>query len=275
MTRVRPAAVAGMFYPGRAAELRADVRRLLEAAERQLPVDPPHRAAHLQALVVPHAGYVYSGSTAALGYAALARRHAEQPVRRVVLLGPTHRVAVAGLALPEVDACQTPLGQVTVDLVSPQLRQRLPQLVDSVAAHAQEHSLEVQLPFLQSVLPEATVLPLAVGRAEPELVADALDLLWHGPDIVAVVSSDLSHFHRHDEAIAIDSETMAQVARLDASITHEQACGATPLNGLLVAAARRRLTASVLGRCTSADTAGDRKRVVGYGAVAFHGSETC
>lgn len=263
MLAVRPAAVAGSFYPGDPGELAALVRGLLDEASARLPAD----LGPVEALLLPHAGYVYSGSVAALGYAALAR--AATPVTRAVVLAPAHRVAVEGLALPEVDSLATPLGEVPVEPVPLELRRRLPQIVDSVAAHALEHAVEVQLPFLQTVCPEAAVVPLVVGRAAPERVAEVIDALRGGPETVVVVSSDLSHYHPHAEAVGLDRVTVAQVLALDGPLRHDQACGATPLNGLLVSARRRGLRSRLLGQCTSGDTAGDPRRVVGYAAVAF------
>lgn len=265
MGTVRPTAVAGSFYPADPATLTALVSRLLHDAERRLPPMsfPP------KAFLLPHAGYRYSGSTAALGYAALARTVAAGQIRRVVLLGPTHRVAVNGLALPECGAFATPVGQVTVARLDPGLRAAFPQLLDSAPAHALEHSLEVHLPFLVQVLPQAQLVPLAVGRAAAESVADVLDALWGGPETLVVVSSDLSHYHRHEQAQRIDAGTLERVLRLDQPIEHEHACGATPLNGLLLSARRHGLRAQLLGRATSGDTAGDRDRVVGYATVAF------
>lgn len=263
MQAVRPAAVAGSFYPGDPATLRRTVAALLDDVRDRLTSDLPAP----KALLLPHAGYVYSGGVAALGYAALAR--AAAPVDRVVLLGPTHRVAVDGLALPDAAAFQTPLGSVPVAQVGPDQRAALPALHDNPQAHALEHSLEVHLPFLQTVVPGAAIVPLAVGRAAPEVVAEVLDALWGGPETVVVVSSDLSHYHPHDEATALDRETVGRLLHLDGPITHERACGATPVNGLLVVARRRGLRPTLLGRCTSGDTAGNRRRVVGYAAVAF------
>lgn len=260
---VRPPAVAGAFYPGQPSTLARQVTSLLEEARANLRAGTQAP----KALLLPHAGYVYSGSTAALGYAALAP--AAATLRRVVLLGPTHRVAVDGLALPGVEAFDTPLGRVPVGDVDPAVRAVLPQLIESRGAHAMEHSLEVHLPFLQSVLDDFTLVPLAVGRATPDQVADVLDALWGGPETLVVVSSDLSHYLTYDTAEALDLATVAQVLRLDAPLTHDQACGATPANGLLVAARRHGLRPQLLGRCSSGDTAGDRRRVVGYAAVAF------
>ncbi|MEI2778214.1 MAG: AmmeMemoRadiSam system protein B [Tetrasphaera sp.] len=268
MQRVRPAAVAGMFYPGRREQLAADVAGLLEGAQGRL--EPTWSDA--KAWILPHAGYVYSGSTAALGYASLAARRDE--ITRVVLLGPTHRVACDGLALPEADAMATPLGLVRVAPVDAQLREAMPQLVDRRDVHAQEHALEVQLPFLQSILREIEVVPLAVGRADPEAVAEVIDALWGGPETVVIVSSDLSHYLPYAAARAADDATLEQVLALDGPLTHEQACGATPINGLLVAARRRGMTPTLLGACNSGDTAGDKERVVGYAAVALAESAT-
>lgn len=263
MQTVRPPAVAGMFYPGRPSELARSVSALLATARERLdPESEPPRA-----LILPHAGYVYSGSTAALGYAALAPAHGS--IRRVVLLGPTHRVVEDGLALPEVSAFDTPLGRVPVEPVGPVVRAALPQLVTSAATHAQEHSLEVHLPFLQSVLDHFTLVPLAVGRATPDSVAEVLEALCGGPETVVVVSSDLSHYRGYDEARALDQITVDRILRLDGQLTHVGACGATPVNGLLVAARRQGWRPRLLGLCNSGDTAGDRRRVVGYAAVAF------
>lgn len=261
---MRPPAVAGMFYPGQRGELADTVRALVDEARTRLAPDLPAP----KALLLPHAGYVYSGSTAALGYAAL--EPAAASIRRVVLLGPTHRVYVDGLALPEASAFDTPLGRVPVASLDPAVTVRLPQLVGSRPAHAVEHSLEVHLPFLQTVLADFELVPLAVGRASPDEVAVVLDALWGGPETVVVVSSDLSHYLSYDEAETVDRATVAQVLRLVSPLTHEQACGATPANGLLVTARRRGLTPRLLGRCSSGDTAGDHRRVVGYAAVAFH-----
>jgi hypothetical protein len=260
---LRPAAVAGLFYPGRRTTLESDVRGLIDDALPRLEPGLPAP----KALLLPHAGYIYSGSTAALGYAALAG--VRERVTRVVLLGPTHGVAVDGLALPGARAFETPLGRVPVEQVDPALRAALPQLVDSQAAHEAEHSLEVHLPFLQMVLGRFELVPLAVGRAMATGVADVIDALWGGPETLIIVSSDLSHYHTYEAAAELDEATVEQVLRLEGPLAHEQACGATAVNGLLMAARRRGLQPRLLGRCSSGDTAGDRSRVVGYAAVAF------
>jgi AmmeMemoRadiSam system protein B len=261
MSHIRPPAVAGMFYPGNPAVLQRTVDELLATAT-------PAATAQPKALIVPHAGYIYSGSTAALAYAALAPWRAT--IRRVVLLGPTHRVAVAGLALTEANALATPLGTVAVDAAAVAEIAALPQVVASDRVHAQEHSLEVHLPFLQRALDDFRVIPLAVGHAAPEDVAEVLDRLWDGPETLIVISSDLSHFLPYASANQVDRDTCTHILALDAHIRPEQACGAYPVNGLLLAARRRGLVPTLLHRCNSGDTAGDRQRVVGYAAFTFH-----
>lgn len=259
---VRRAAVAGMFYPANAQDLAEEVDLFLSQANKTSP-DP----LRIKAIAVPHAGYIYSGETAGCAYALIAARR--DVIRHVVLLGPTHRVAIAGLALPEAEGFDSPLGLVPVDRDMIAAVRNLPQVLASRAAHAAEHSLEVQLPFLQRVLERFTLLPLAVGRASAEEVAEVLDALWGGPETLIVVSTDLSHFHRYDEAVRIDASTVADVLALRTNIDHQQACGATPLNGLLLCAQRRGLTPHLIDARNSGDTAGDRARVVGYGAFAF------
>ena len=258
----RPAAVAGLFYPGTREELAADVQALLVAARTRttLPQAP-------KALIVPHAGYIYSGPIAASAYAQLDPRR--QIIRRVVLLGPVHRVPVRGLALPGVETFETPLGTVPIDHAAAEQILTLRQVTTSRLAHAQEHSLEVQLPFLQQVLEKFTLLPLAVGDASAEEVAEVLDVLWGGPETLIVVSSDLSHYLPYEQARRVDADTCADIQSLHTALTHEQACGGTPINGLLLAARRHHLIPTLLDRRNSGDTAGDRDRVVGYAAFAF------
>lgn len=259
---VRPAAVAGMFYPRDPRELSADIAELLGGVEPLQPqLDFP------KAIIVPHAGYVYSGAVAAAAYDAIAPGRGI--VRRVVILGPVHRVPVRGLALPEAAAFDTPLGRVPVDAQARALLQGLPQVVTSAAAHAQEHSLEVQLPFLQRVLGAFSVVPFAVGDARPSEVAEVLERLWGERETLFVLSTDLSHYHSYDEACAIDAATAQRIAALNGDLSHEQACGATPLNGLLQAARRRGLGIRKLAACNSGDSAGGKGRVVGYAAFAL------
>jgi AmmeMemoRadiSam system protein B len=263
MHQVRKAAVAGTFYPGNSHALAEDIGRMLadaSAHHSQSAVAP-------KAMIVPHAGYVYSGSTAAAAYATLTQ--AAQTIRRVVVLGPVHRVPVRGLAAPGVEAFSTPLGEVALDMDAIASLAHLPQVTVSAAAHAMEHSLEVQLPFLQAILPHFKLVPLAVGDASAAEVAQVLSALWGGPETLILISSDLSHFLPYAEAQATDQATMDHILQLDGSLTHTQACGATPINGLLLAARTHHLHPQLLTQCNSGDTAGDRQRVVGYGAVAF------
>jgi len=261
---IRPAAVAGAFYPAQTAVLSNDVATLLAQAG--------HGSSHLpgkapKAIIVPHAGYIYSGSTAALAFAQLASARGQ--IARVVLLGPVHRVPVRGLALPDAEAFETPLGRIEIDAQAVAAICHLPQVVTSRAAHAHEHSLEVQLPFLQSVLGHFKLLPLAVGDASAGEVAQVLDSVWGGPETLLVISSDLSHFLPYRTALSVDGETLRQIMHLNPTLSHNQACGGTPINGLLLAARAHHLQAELLGMCNSGDTAGDKNRVVGYGAVAF------
>lgn len=263
MHQIRPPAVAGAFYPGQESILSRDVAAMLSSAR---PVADATTATP-KAIIVPHAGYVYSGATAALAYARLAA--GRKTIRRVILLGPVHRVAVRGLALPGVDFFATPLGQIEIDQEAVATISRLTQVVVSHAAHAQEHSLEVQLPFLQSVLDDFKLLPLAVGDASASEVAQVLEAVWGGPETLIVVSSDLSHFLPYRLARETDAQTVQAILNLQGSLTHEQACGGTPINGLLLAAAHHRLVPRLLGACNSGDSVGDRQRVVGYAAFAF------
>ena len=261
MHKVRSAAVAGAFYPAEPQTLTQDVLALLAASKA------PADAASPKALIVPHAGYIYSGATAALAYGRLFKLR--DSIRRVVLLGPVHRVPVRGLALPDADFFATALGNIEIDQQARSVIAQLPQVVVSAAAHAQEHSLEVHLPFLQSVLKDFKLLPLAVGDASAAEVAQVLEALWGGEETLIVISSDLSHFLTYAQAQAIDRQTAQQIMNLQSVITHQQACGATPVNGLLLAARRHGLKPELLGLCNSGDSAGDKARVVGYASFAF------
>ncbi|MGB0128670.1 MAG: AmmeMemoRadiSam system protein B [Rhodocyclaceae bacterium] len=263
MNDIRPAAVAGMFYPGDAPTLQTDVATMLAEARTLGDADSPQP----KALIVPHAGYVYSGPVAAHAYARLYPWHSA--IRRVVMFGPAHRVAVRGLALPVARAFATPLGEVELDAEAMACARRLPRVIESISTHALEHALEVQLPFLQSVLDRFTLVPFVVGQASPEEVAEVIDLLWGGGETLIVISSDLSHYHPYREAQDIDRRTAGAILALDSDLHHEQACGATPVAGLMVAARRRGLVPKLLDLRNSGDTAGDRSRVVGYGAFAL------
>ncbi len=263
MNTVRQPAVAGAFYQGQKQVLANDIRTLL--AEASTDIDARERSP--KAIIAPHAGYIYSGPVAASAYARLAEKR--YTIKRVVLLGPVHRVPVHGLALPDVSAFATPLGEIPIDLEAVAAIRNMPQVVVSEAAHAPEHSLEVQLPFLQMVLGDFKLLPLAVGDATPSEVAEVLEVLWGGEETLIVISSDLSHFHPYQAAQAIDAQTAQDILNLQHTLSHEQACGGTPVNGLMLAARRHHLQPHLLDLRNSGDTAGDKSRVVGYASFAF------
>ena len=263
MASVRPPAVAGTFYSADPHALALEIDDLLGDVE---PLAP--RLGFPKALIVPHAGYVYSGTVAARAYADIAP--ARGIVKRVVLLGPVHRVAVRGLALPAAEFFDTPLGRIPIDREAAAQLASLPQVVASAPAHAMEHSLEVQLPFLQKALGEFTLVPLAVGMASVEEVAAVLERLWGGPETLIVISTDLSHYHAYQDAKEIDCGTIARIAARAIDIDHDEACGATPLNGLLFLAREKNLSVNLLAACNSGDTAGGKGRVVGYSSFAVH-----
>lgn len=265
MTGVRPAAVAGLFYPAHARDLGETVRGLLAEAAKaggRSSVPTP------KAIVAPHAGYVYSGAIAARAYARLAPLAGI--VRRVVLIGPAHRVPVEGLCVPSVANFETPLGQVPLDREAINGLRDLGSVPIWDAPHAEEHALEVHLPFLQTVLGAFRLVPLLAGDASGEAVADVLERLWGGQETLIVVSSDLSHYLEYAEAQRLDRATCNAIETLDAgALRWEQACGRVPLMGLLTLARRRGMAVETLDLRNSGDTAGDRRRVVGYGAWAF------
>jgi AmmeMemoRadiSam system protein B len=248
-----------MFYPADPQQLAGEVRGFLAAASPQ--------ALHPKALIVPHAGYVYSGAIAASAYATL--KGIASQIRRVVLLGPTHRVAVRGLALPDAEAFDTPLGRIKLDSAAMHAIARLPQVSTNSEAHALEHSLEVQLPFLQSVLDDFTLVPLAVGMATAQQVAEVLEAVWGGAETLIVISSDLSHYLPYAAAQLADAKTAEDIVRLRQLADHEQACGSIPIGGMIVAAHKHGLVPHLLDLRNSGDTAGSHHKVVGYAAFAF------
>ncbi|MEP5762939.1 MAG: AmmeMemoRadiSam system protein B [Halieaceae bacterium] len=256
MATVRSAAVAGQFYPAGAAQLQSDVDSMLASAGTDAPCP--------KALVAPHAGYVYSGSIAAEVYARL--RNSEQPITRVVLLGPSHRVGFRGIATSSADFFTTPLGQIPLDKAAQQQILQLPGVHERDAAHNQEHSLEVQLPFLQRSLQGFSLVPLVVGDADTEQVAAVIDGLWGGPETLLVISSDLSHFLDYQAAQSKDAVTRRRIENREATLSGDEACGCRPLNGLLTVLQRRQLGIKTVDVRNSGDTAGSRDRVVGYGA---------
>ncbi len=249
---VRDPVVAGTFYPANPEELRRTVEAFLAAV-------PVRNGAPPKAIIAPHAGYVYSGPIAASAYACVR----PSDIRRVVLLGPAHRVLLHGVGASSASAWRTPLGDVPVEAPP-----GLP-VVDT--AHAQEHSLEVQLPFLQVVLGGFTLIPLVVGEASKEELADILISLWGGPETLIVISSDLSHYENYKTAIRMDSATSQSIVNLDPNgLDTDSACGRVPICGLLHLAKQKGMRAELIDLRNSGDTAGSRDQVVGYGAYAFY-----
>ena len=261
----RPSAIASTFFSADAGQLRRDIEGYLHAASSGMPRSLLQQP---KVLIAPHAGHVYSGATAAKAYARI--QPFAQGVRRVVLLGPAHRVYFKGIALPGSGAYVSPLGAVAIDTLAADAIADLPFIVTRADAHEPEHSLEVHLPFLQCALGPFELLPLVVGDVPSSQVAQVIDRLWGGPETLIVISTDLSHFHGYDEANLIDAASCAKVMALDATLSHEQACGATPVNALLELAVGRRLRIEQIERCNSGDTAGDRQRVVGYASFALY-----
>ncbi len=262
MKTVRTPAVAGMFYPAQANELRTMVIKFLKETNTSDSSVP-------KAIIAPHAGYVYSGPIAASVYARLTP--ARDTIKKVVLLGPSHRVPLEGLAASSMTSFATPLGEIPVDKQAIDEILSLPQVTVLDQAHANEHSLEVQLPFLQEVLGDFKLIPLVVGDASPEQVGEVLEKLWGGEETLIVISSDLSHYRDYEKAQQMDKLTSIAIENLrPEDIRHEQACGRYPVNGLLQVARTRGLSAKTVDLRNSGDTAGTKDQVVGYGAYAFN-----
>jgi len=265
MQGVRPPAVAGLFYPDERTELRRMIdhffEEVAEAGEGAAAKTPP------KAIIAPHAGYRYSGPIAASAFAPF--RPIAERVKRVVLLGPSHRVAFHGLALPGADRFETPLGHVELDLETAESVLDMDQVRIDSAPHAQEHSLEVEVPFLLRALDSFRLVPLVVGFASPEEVAEVLERLWGGDETRIVISSDLSHFLDYEAARRIDRQTAEAIVELRSDLGSKQACGAVPINGLTLTARRKELEPRLLDLRNSGDTAGGYDQVVGYGAFSF------
>ncbi len=257
----RPPAVAGMFYPGRADTLRANVQEMLDRAACSSPVP--------KVIISPHAGYIYSGDVAAKGFSTLG--HGAKYIRRVVLLGPAHRVRLNGIAIPSVASFETPLGSIKLAQSALKRIESLPQVTTMDLAHKQEHSLEVQLPFLQACLADFRLVPMVVGNAPPSEVAEVLDVLWGGKETLVVISSDLSHYHEYQESKRRDKLTSDMIENFEfEQLTPQNACGAHPLRGLLLTASRRGMEIRRQFLCNSGDTAGNKDRVVGYGSWCLY-----
>lgn len=259
---IRQPAVAGQFYPDDPVELDAMLTDFLSQVSAQ-PGPAP------KAIIVPHAGYIYSGPVAASAYAQLIPLRGK--ITRVILLGPSHRVYLRGLAASHATHFATPLGLIPLDQTAIALALSLPQVHYMDAAHSSEHSLEVHLPFLQKVLGDFSLLPLVVGETEPQDVAQVLELFWDEPHTLVVISSDLSHYHDYHSAQQRDRDTSKAIEALATErIGYDDACGRNPVNGLLQLARTHHLHVTALDLRNSGDTAGPRDRVVGYGAYSVH-----
>jgi len=260
MSKTRPSAVAGLFYPADAAQLHRDIQSMLSVVEQS--EEAP------KALIVPHAGYIFSGPVAASAFAQL--NNIRHTVKRVIVLGPCHRVPLRGLATSSAEYFETPLGSIRIDREAISQISSLPQVKEFDLTHQQEHSLEVQLPFLQEVLDDFSLVPLVVGDTSAEDVSEVLEKLWGGDETLIVISSDLSHYHDYNTARAMDHETCQAIEEMNPSAIHyDQACGRNPVTGLLLAAKKHGLHVTTLDLRNSGDTAGDKSSVVGYGAWAL------
>lgn len=273
MTIIRPPAIAGTFYPAAPDMLRSEIDGLIHAAVKsQTGNDTPIP----KAIIVPHAGLMFSGAIAALGFATV--RALKGTVKRIVIIGPAHRMAFQGIAIARADGFATPLGDVRCDLAGLQAALAWPQVQILDEAHRLEHGLEIELPFIQRLFGEDAdigIVPLLVSRCSAWQVHEVIEALWGGPETLIVISSDLSHFHDYDTAKRIDDNTRVMIERFDAeSITSGDACGALPVAGMLISARKRGMRIGTLGMCNSGDITGDKSRVVGYGAWAVYaGSE--
>ncbi|NOX09057.1 MAG: AmmeMemoRadiSam system protein B [Gammaproteobacteria bacterium] len=261
MSKIRPPAVANQFYPANPEQLQQDINTYLQQA----------RAVKLQpkALIVPHAGYIYSGPIAASAYVSL--QDMRKRIKKVVLLGPSHHIPFAGLAVSTAHGFLTPLGTVPLDIEAIAKIESMPQVNYLDAAHEQEHSLEVQVPFLQTVLDDFKLIPLVVGDADQQSVAEVLNQLWGDEETLIIISSDLSHYLSYEQAQVIDRRASDAIEALQPElINHDMACGRNPLNGLLELLHTKNLQIKTLDLRNSGDTAGSKDRVVGYGAYAAY-----
>lgn len=269
MTIIRPPAVAGTFYPNDADILRSEIDGLMDAA---LHSDAVSGDVSPKAIIVPHAGLMFSGSLAALGFATV--RALKDTIKRIVIIGPAHRMAFQGIALARADQFATPLGTMRCDLPALQKALALPHVQMLDDAHTLEHGLEIELPFIQRLFGEKSdigIVPLLVSRCSPRQVHEVIEKLWGGPETLIVISSDLSHFHDYDTAKKMDNRTRAMIENFDAeNIDTNDACGALPVAGILMAARNRGMKIKTLGMRNSGDVTGDKSRVVGYGAWAVY-----
>jgi len=272
MTIIRPPAVAGTFYPADADILRSEIDGLIDAA---LHADATQNKATPKAIIVPHAGLMFSGNLAALGFATV--RALKGQIKRILIIGPAHRMAFQGIALAKADGFATPLGTMRCDLPALQTSLSLPQVQMLDDAHKLEHGLEIELPFIQRLFGETAdigIVPLLVSRCSPRQVSEVIEKLWGGPETLIVISSDLSHFHDYDTAKRMDANTRKMIENFDAeNIGSDDACGALPVAGMLLCARNRNMRIETLGMRNSGDVTGDKSRVVGYGAWALYQSD--
>lgn len=258
---IRQPCVAGYFYPSDAEELQGTVSSLLQQADEPTSTSP-------KAIIAPHAGYIYSGPIAATIYKTLTPH--KHTINKVILLGPAHRVGFQGIAVTNADSFATPLGNIPIDHKAIEQATKLENVKVYEHAYDGEHSLEVQLPFLQTVLDNFSLIPCVVGDAKPIEVAKLVEKLWGGEETVVVISSDLSHYYDYQTAQKLDRAATEAIISLEPQQLHNnQACGRLPIKGLLIAAKNKGLKAKVLDLRNSGDTAGDKNRVVGYGAYRF------
>ncbi|NQZ57660.1 MAG: AmmeMemoRadiSam system protein B [Lentisphaeraceae bacterium] len=258
MSSIRKEAVAGSFYPGNKSVLQADIGRMLQ--------DVDYMPVHPKAMIVPHAGYIYSGPIAASAYAQLKNCH----INHVVLIGPSHFIPIVGMALSSDDYFSTPLGNIAVNVDENEKALEFPFVEINDDAHFREHSLEVQLPFLQSVLGEFSITPILVGNTSPSDVAKLLEALWGGEETLILISSDLSHYLPYETAQKMDSDSCNKIAALEVdSLGPHMACGSIGVQGLMTVAEKRKQELKLIDQRNSGDTAGDRSQVVGYASFLY------
>lgn len=268
MSTIRKPAVAGTFYPASPDELRNMVREMLAKSQSttMATINP-------RAIIVPHAGYIYSGIVAAHAYGCI--REFAGRITQVAILGPAHRVALRGMALSPAEFFQTPLGNIPVDQEACAKLASYPQVTMDEEAHEYEHSLEVQLPFLQELLGDFKLVPIVVGETSPEDVYTVLSYFSNNisgdKNTLIVISTDLSHFESYEMASSHDRKTSQAIEELKyENINSGDACGRNPLNGLLYFAREKNLHMQKLALQNSGDSTGDHDRVVGYGAYVLH-----
>ncbi|MDP2698471.1 AmmeMemoRadiSam system protein B [Thalassospira sp.] len=263
----RPPAIAGTFYPADADELARQINGLL--AQARVAPSPPGKDSPPKAIIVPHAGLMFSGAIAADGFATVAGLC--DRVKRIVIIGPAHRMAFQGMAVATADTFATPLGPLAVDMDAIQTALTLPSVQILDAAHRDEHGLEIELPFIQRLLGDVKIVPVLVSRCAPRHVFDLIEKLWGGSETLIVISSDLSHFYDDATARHKDARTRDLIMAFDTkNLGPDDACGALPIAGLLLSARKRAMTVTTLSMGNSGNASGDTSRVVGYGAWAFY-----